>query len=471
MRDAQKIVVLGGGVSGLSAAYELCVKRRRDGRRLEVVLLESSGRLGGKIVTETREGVVIEGGPDSFLTLKPQALELVKELGLTDELVRTNPSQSTIYMLSGGKLKALPDGTGLMPTKAWPLLFSELLSWKAKARFLLEPWVPCEDGDQDESIAEFVRRRFGAEALEKIAAPLLGGIFAGDAEKLSLPSTFPQLRELERRGGVLRGLAGRVPRAEGQSAFMTLRGGLSRLVEALAAALPAGTARTGVSVQSLRRRGGQWQLETTAGPMTADTVVSALPANVLAGLVADLDFELSCVLKEIPFVNSATVSMVYEREGFPDPLDGFGFLVPACEGKVTAGATYTSTKFPGRVPPSKVMIRSFIGGAGRESAAEADDAQIARVARHELKDILSLGERHPSMSRVFRWSKGNPQYTIGHGLRLRRIESCLRAHPGLVLAGASYKGVGIPDCIRSGRDAAARATRTGAAAPAAAEAD
>lgn len=455
-----RVVVVGAGITGLCAAYELLERAKRERRRVEVTILESGLRAGGKIVTETRDGAVIEGGPDSFLAAKPQAVELAKELGLGSDLIPTNPSPRTIFVYSKGRLQPLPDGTGLVPTKLLPFLACPLLSKKGRLRALLEPMVPPLDGDEDESIASFARRRVGEEAAELILNPMLAGIYAGDADQLSILSTFPMLREMERRGGLLKSLWGRGTAGGSPAAFMTLKGGLQRLTEALTQRLPGGTVKTSQPVQSLKRRNGRWQLQTPGGLVEADAVIATMPANALAPLVADLDLELSCVLGEIPFVSTATVSFVFEKAGFPHPLDGFGFLVPAREGKATSAATFTSTKFPGRSPEGHVFVRSFVGGAGRSQHAEADDAQIARAARAELKDILGIPEKtHPKMSRVFKWTKANPQYTVGHSLRVKRIDSCLQAHKGLVVAGASYHGVGLPDCIKSGREAAARALR------------
>ncbi|MDE2039645.1 MAG: protoporphyrinogen oxidase [Elusimicrobia bacterium] len=460
-RAAPRVAVLGGGITGLTAAYELLRLSARQGRALELTLLEGSGRLGGKIHTEVREGAVIEAGPDSFITLKPHALELVRELGLAGELVKTSSGPNTIWVCSGGRLRAMPDGMGMLPTRLVPFVLSDLMSWRGKLRMLGEPLVPVSAGHEDESLAAFVRRRLGAEALETVLGPMLAGIYAGDAEQMSLRSTFPQLKEMERRGGLLRSLwssSGKAkPAAQDTTLFMTLRGGLESLVEALAKRLPPGCARTGLPAQGLRRRAERWVVSTSAGALEFDGVISALPANQLAKVVADQDLELSCVLGEIPFASTATVSTLFDKKGFPHPLNGFGFLVPRGERRSVAAATFSSTKFPSRAGEDSVLIRSFLGGVGREAYAEMDDdTGIARAARQDLRELLGLGELHPRLTRTFRFTKANPQYTVGHEYRIKRLSSCLRGHPGLALAGCSYNGVGVPDCVRSGRQAAER---------------
>lgn len=458
-----RVVVLGAGISGLSAAYELHKLAERERRAIEVIVLEAGSRVGGKIVTETRDGATFELGPDSFLTLKPYALELVEELGLSGELMPTAPSPTTIFVYTQGALKALPSGTGLVPTSPFSLLRMDLMSWKGRGRLALEPLVPAGEDGVDESLADFARRRLGHEALDKIVGPMLGGIFAGDPEKLSVQSAFPQLKDMETRGGLWRSARAAKKTAKGRPSsgrtmFMTLKGGLGRLVEALALKLPAGSVRTGAPVQALRRKSNQWRVELKNGEsLECDAVISTIPANLMAPLVADLDFELSCALGEIQFTSTATASMLFDQPGLSDKLDGFGFMVPKSENKSISAATYTSTKFPERAPKGSAFIRCFLGGAGREAAVDADDAQIARVARAELKEIMSFGDVHPKMTRVARWPKANPQYNVGHAMRLRRIQSCVNAHPGLALAGASYEGVGVPDCIRQGRAAGSAA--------------
>lgn len=453
----KRVAVLGAGVAGLTTAYELSKKG------VEVTLFEAAPRVGGKVRTESNEGVVYEAGPDSFVTNKPEALELIKELGLDGDLLPTDEKRKTVWVYTGGRLIPMPEGLALvLPTKIMPFALSPLLSWKAKFRMAAEPFMPKADASvEDESLGDFFLRRVGQEAVDKLVAPMLAGIYASDPYQMSLRSTFPMFADMEAKGGLLRAMLGRkAPQmAPGRTLFMTLKGGLSKLTEAIAAKLPAGSIRLGAQVTGLKRRGAAWEVSAGGEKLSFDAVVAALPANAMAAAAESLDPELSAVLRELPAVSTATVTLVYERAAFPKELDGFGFLIPRGEERKLTAGTYVSTKFPGRVPPELVMIRCFIGGAGKEGDAELDEAALCRNARAELRDVLGLGEAHPLWARAARWPKSNPQYVVGHGLRLKRIESCLQSHPGLILAGASYKGVGIPDCIRSGRLAAQAALR------------
>ncbi|HVA67549.1 MAG TPA: protoporphyrinogen oxidase [Elusimicrobiota bacterium] len=456
----RRVAVLGAGIAGLSAAFEVV----RSGRG-QAVVLEASERVGGKILSLAKSGVVYEAGPDSFLSAKPDVLELAKELGLSEELVSTRSGASSVSIYSGGRLRALKGG--LWPPKASALMGSGLLSWRAKLRLALGRWADSEPaGASDESLADFVRRCFGPEVLERIADPLLAGIYAGDPEELSLESTFPQIKQALLKNGAAAACAPWRP-PPGQSLFMTFRGGLSRLPEALCAALPGKTVRARVCVLSLSRRGREWTVETSAGLFQADAVVSALPANVLAPAIERLDPEMAAALREIPFASTATVSFLYNDAALPRRPEGFGFLVPRKEGKEISAATYSSAKFPGRAPEGKTLVRCFVGGAGRGAAAEKSEEDLIRLASEELSEILGLGKAcRPEQAKVWRWIGANPQYVVGHALRLKRLESCLRGHPGLILAGASYRGVGLPDCVRSGRAAARAAISPSAGLPA-----
>lgn len=455
MRDSgresrRKIVVIGAGITGLVAARELA-------RKADVVVLEASPRVGGKIRTETVSGAVIETGPDSFVTLKPEMLELVRSLGLENELIATAPDAS-VSVFKDGRLQPLPDGFQLVsPTRLIPFAFSSLFSWRAKLRMALEPFVRVKKSPDDESLADFARRRLGSEALDVLVGPMLAGIFAGDAEKMSVRSTFPQLLDMEKRGGLARSLwfggAKRVKR-EGFSTFMTLRGGLTRVVEELLKSLPAGTVKTDCPATALRRHGGRWEVVTPQGLFEADVVIAAAPAPAFADTVESHDPELAARLREIPFVSTATIAVVYDAASMPSPPQGFGFLTARGSKTTLTAATFATSKFPERSAPGKVVIRAFAGGAGREEAAEGPITRLEERVQEDLERILNLRGAHAVAVKSTRWIKANPQYNVGHARRLERLTSCLKSHPGLFLAGCSYGGVGLPDCVRSGRRAA-----------------
>lgn len=451
----RRVAVLGAGVTGLVAARELA----KD-RGVEVVVLEAAPRIGGKVRSDSLEGQVIEHGPDSFVTLKPEMLELVRELGLQDELIPTGPDPAVSVFL-GGRLVPMPEGMNLVsPTRALPFALTPLFTLKGKLRMAVEPFIPPRRDGADESLADFARRRLGAEALERLVGPMLAGIYAGDPERLSVASTFPQLLEAERRGGLVKSLWARGPsrpRRPGITTFMTLRGGLSRAIEALARALPPGAVRTDCPAQAVRRRGGRWEILTPRGSVEADAVISALPAPQLADAVEGLDPELAHRLREIPFVSTAVTNFVFDAKAMPRPPRGFGFLAPASSGLTLSAATFSSAKFPGRATPGLTTVRVFTGGAGREAVPEGSIVRLEERVAEDLDRLLGLKGARALAHKTTRWIKSNPQYEVGHARRLDRLSSCLKSHPGLTLAGASYGGVGLPDCVRSGRAAARRA--------------
>jgi oxygen-dependent protoporphyrinogen oxidase len=449
--------VIGAGITGLTAARELFRVSEKVRRPVEVVVLEASPRAGGKIKTENVDGAVVETGPDSFVTLKPEMLELVRELGLESELIPTG-SESGVGVLHQGRMRSLPSGMQLVsPTRILPFAFSSLLSWKAKLRMALEPFIPARRATDDESLAAFTRRRLGEEALEMLVAPMLAGIFAGDPEKMSVKSAFPQLVEMEKKGGLARSLWLRGPKRQkrdGFSTFMTLKSGLSRVTEALEKSLPQGTLKLDCPATSIRRHDGRWEISTPQGEIHADAIIAASPASAFADSVEGLDPELAGRLREIPFVSTATVTLIYDAAAFPKPPRGFGFLTTRGEGLTLTAATYSSSKFPARAPDGKVVIRCFVGGAGREESAEAAIMRIESRVREDLEKVLGLKGVMPVAAKTTRWIKSNPQYNVGHARRLERLTSCLKSHPGLILAGSSYGGVGLPDCVRSGKRAA-----------------
>jgi oxygen-dependent protoporphyrinogen oxidase len=453
----------------LSTAYALQEQARLGGVPLACTLIEARKRLGGVIVTERVDDFVIEAGPDSLLTQKPWGLDLCQSLGISDRLIGTNDQQRRIYILWGGRLHTLPQGLMLIvPTRFGPLFRSQLLSWPGKLRMGLEYFLPPRPPDRDESLAGFVRRRLGREALEKIAEPLLAGIYAGSSDALSVLATFPRLRELERTyGGLIRGaLAQRRAASSGNPAtttmFMAPRGGMAEIVDVLSSRLDRVVTKLGQAVQRVvPHADGQ------AGPhgyavhlddatiLEADAVVFATPAYVTARLVEGFHPRLANALRAISYVSSATVSLAYRRRDVSHPLDGFGFLVGKYEGRRIMAATWTSTKFASRAPADAVLIRSFVGGAGHEDLVRLDDAALMQLVRDELQAILGISTA-PLLARVYRWEGANPQYGVGHLERVDAMEQLLVSYPGLWLTGSAYRGVGVPDCIHQGTQTAER---------------
>jgi len=469
---SRRVVIIGAGIAGLSAAYEL----GRTDSDWELVLLEIAPRIGGRILTDRLQGIVVEGGPDCFVTNKPWAMRLISELGMEDELVATNDRDKSVFCFSRGRLRRFPEGLMLMaPTKVVPFLLSDIVPWPAKLRMGAEYLIPRGGAVKDESLGEFALRRFGREALETIVGPVLAGIHAGEPERLSLRSTFPQFADMERDyRSILIGMRAlarkraQVPRRSGKprTLFMTLRGGLNRLTDVLQGHLPSGSLRLDCGAASVERiAAGRFLLRLTDGTaIEADAVVSAAPADAAAKSLTAFP-GLCEELGAIEFASTATASLLFEAEGASPRLDGFGFVVDRRADRRIMAATYTSTKFPGRVPEGKLLIRCFLGGVGREKDLEGGDADILARTRDELRGMVGISQA-PLDAKVYRWPGANPQYNIGHGARLVRLEERVAALPGLILVGSSYRGVGIPECIRSGRDAARHILQAGAGVPA-----
>jgi oxygen-dependent protoporphyrinogen oxidase len=446
-------LVVGGGITGLAAAQRLAEVGA------PFLLVEALPRLGGKIVTEHQDGFVIEGGPDCFLASKPAGVALVHMLGLGERLCGTSAANRRTYVKRAGRLHQLPEGiTGLVPSRVGPLLRTRVLSLGGRLRAGCEALLPGRSSADDESIARFVTRRFGAEAYDWLVEPLLSGIYAGDGESLSLAATFPQLVSLEReRGSILRAMLGRRSGTDPHdepAGFVTPAGGLSEIVEALAARLPPTSVCCGVAVTGIERRAAQYRVtlsdDTT---IDADRLLLATPAHVSAGLLEALDPPLARELNAIPFVSTATVSLAFPASVVPRPLDGYGYVSPRAEGGPIVACTWTSNKFPHRAPQGHVLVRFFVGRAGREAAVDVSDDALIDIGAAELARLFGVGAA-PRLARVFRWHRAMPQYVVGHATRLERIARLSAAHRGLLLAGASYRGVGIPDCIASGWAAA-----------------
>lgn len=450
-RFPAKVIVIGAGIAGLSCARKIIETAKTSGEKIEVTLLEASQKGGGKITTDRSHGILTESGPDSFLAIKPEAVSLSKELGL--ELIAANPNAARVWVRFQNRLHSLPKGTGLIPSKIFPFLFSNLLTFKGRLRVLAEPWIPLKSGVEDESIASFVSRRFGREFLEKIADPILSGIYAAPSESISLLSTFPSFREMENRGGVFRSLS---KTKSNHATFMTLKDGLSSLSNALIKEIPSQSFKRESPVLDLSEERDGWTVKTPKENFWANAVIAAIPANALAPLCLDRIPELSSVLSEIPFTNSAVVNLIYDRASVSHPLNGYGFVSCRKSNSPFFAATFSSTKFPHRSGPEKALIRVFIGNMADQDLSSKDEAALAQIAHEEIAPLLGLTAQ-PLEIRVSKWMKAHPVYSVGHGLRIKRIASCLKDHPGLFVAGSSYHGIGLPDCIRSGHLAAEQA--------------
>ena len=464
MSRKPRLAVVGGGVSGLAAGYFLKQKAAAAGIEIELRLFEKENRLGGTILTEARDGFVIEGGPDCFLSEKPWALALAKQLGMADRIQGTQEANKGTFILSAGRLHALPEGVYLMvPTMMWPLLFSSLLSWPGKLRMGLDLVIPPRRDGKEETLAEFVTRRLGREALEKIAEPLVAGVHAGIPETMSLRASFPRFQKLEdEHGSLIRGLlAARTLRqkalaqASGLTMFLTVREGLAGLVAELARTFAPGEIVTGDPVTGLSRK-GEYQITLASGKtFSAETVVLASPSYVSAKLVEELDEELSAELHAIPYVSTATISLAFREQDLP-PLAGFGFVVPRTENRRIMAATWTSRKFLHRSPEGFALIRCFIGGANHPELIALDDSAMYEMALEELHDLIHL-HAEPLFARAFRWPRSMPQTIVGHEARMNRVSERLKLLPGLYLTGGAYYGLGIPDCVHQGELAAEKA--------------
>jgi len=444
------VAIVGGGIAGLSAAYDL------QARGLSVRVLEASARVGGVIATERFDGWVIDGGPDSLLVQKPAAVTLCRELGIADRLLSTLTPR-TAFVLRDGRLHAIAEGSFLgFPITFGALARSRLFSLAGKARMAGEVIVPRRTVDEDESIGAFVSRRFGREAVDYLADPLLAGIHAGDVDRLSIRALFPRLVDAERRSGsVIRALRALHVRPSPQGAFVSLPGGTGELVDSLSNALKPDTVVTNARVTNLRR-GLDYAIDSTAGNVQARCVLLAVPAYVTGTLTRPIDPALADLCDAIPYASTATVAFGYRRDQVAHPLRGTGFVVPRTEGLALLAGTWVSSKWPGRAPEGHVLLRGFLGGGRDPRRLDASDAELIDTARRELSDLLGISGS-PLFSRVYRWTRQSPQYEVGHLHRVVSIDRRLNALPGLFVTGSGFKAVGIPDCISDGRATAARA--------------
>ncbi|MDQ3687818.1 MAG: protoporphyrinogen oxidase [Acidobacteriota bacterium] len=469
--NSRRVVIVGGGISGLAAAHRLIEHNKRAAQPFEVLLFEAGARLGGTIHTQRRDGFLLEGGSDSFISEKPEGVELAKRVGLGDSLIETNSQHRRSFVVRNGRLRATPEGFQLLaPSRLWPFVTSDIFSWPGKARIALDLFLPRRanaNGSDDESLAEFVRRRLGQEALERMAQPMVGGIYTADPERLSLRATMPRFLEMERASRSLilaMWRAGRKQSAEvargtsgaRYSLFLSFKEGMQTLTDRLAALMPDGTVRLQTKVESLSFDAAAklWQVHVSGQEtVNADAVCLALPAYRAARLLRAVDAPLAAELDAIEYASTATVNLAYRRADIPHPLNGFGFVVPFIERRTTLACTFSSVKFAGRAPESHVLLRAFVGGALQPETFALDEEAMTRAVCGDLRDLLGI-EHAPLFAHVEKWPKSMAQYHLGHVERVERIRQRLLDFPTLQLAGNSYSGAGIPDCIRSGEAAA-----------------
>jgi oxygen-dependent protoporphyrinogen oxidase len=453
------VAIVGGGISGLSAAYYLA----KAG--IPSAIFEARPRLGGVIQSERIEGCMIEGGPDSFLSTKPAAMELIAELGLAGEVIGSNDRQRVTYVWKRGRLVPMPDGLQLMvPTKLIPLIATRLLSWRTKLRMGMELFHPPGRHPEDQSVAEFITSHYGVEAVDYLAEPLLSGIYGGSPSALSISSVLPRFVELAAKyGSLTRGVLAEMKANKTQAKplplFRTLKSGLGQLISTLTARLEGHATILHRRAEAVERTGGGLRIRFDGGWLECAQVVLACEAHNAATLAGKLDGRLADLLDGIPYSSSLTVALGFPNSAFPKPLAGHGFLVPKRERRRLVACTWVGAKFSHRVPSGTTLLRCFLGAMDDGAIlAESDETIVAAVV-DELRGIVGL-RAAPAFSRIFRWPRSMAQYTVGHPARLAEIEARTAAIPGFQLAGNAYTGIGIPDCIRMGKQAAEAISKT-----------
>lgn len=485
----KRIIVVGGGITGLAAAHRVVELSRERNSPVEVLLVEAAPRLGGNILTVRRDGFLIEGGPDAFITQKPAGMALCRRIGIADQIIGTNPACRRTYIVRDGAMHPVPEGFLLLaPSRIWPFVTSRLFSWPAKMRMALDYILPRKDHGEtgDESLADFVRRRFGREALERIAQPMVGGIYTADPEELGLRATMPRFLEMENRyGSIIRAMRADLRAAQKRakesknaaggaspssssaaksdsgarySLFVSFREGMQVLIDALTSRIPAQAVRLSSAVArvapAVSGPRNNWQVNLQSGEvLDADAVILASPAHATGRMLADLDAELSRDLSAIRYASSATMTLAFRRNQMRDLLDGFGFVVPALERRTLLAVTVSSTKFENRAPEGCVLLRAFLGGAMHPHVYAMPDDQLRSAVLRDIRDLMGV-QGEPLMSELYRWPASMPQYPVGHLDHVARLRSHVAKHPGLFVAGNAFGGVGIPDCVASAESAA-----------------
>jgi oxygen-dependent protoporphyrinogen oxidase len=454
-----KIAIIGGGIAGLSAVWEL-EKRRRAGEPIEYRLFERSPRLGGVIQTEKlADGSIVESGPDSFLTEKPWAAALCRELGLADQLIGSNDATRQTFILVRNKLRPLPDGLHFfVPARIVPIAASALFSTATKLRFAREYLLPPKAANvEDESVAAFVERHFGREVVDRLADPLLGGIYGGRADQLSVRAVLPRMVQMEaEHGSLVRAMlrSRKKPRPAAGPLFTTLRDGMQQMTDAVAAQLNAAWLHTSVSVTAVQLRNQEWRVHTPEQAGTFDAIVLALPAWAAAGILRGASSDLAAELTAIPYSNSITVNLAFSAERLSAPPKGFGFLVPRSEGRRMLACTFVQNKFPHRAPPGRLLFRCFFAATNEDQQLlNLRDDELSAIALRELREIVGIAAS-PDAVGIARWHRAMAQYSPGHLARVAQIERLVSRLPGLALAGNFLRGIGVPDCVRAGAEAA-----------------
>jgi oxygen-dependent protoporphyrinogen oxidase len=453
-----RIVVIGGGITGLAAAHRV----GELNQSVKVTLLEASPRLGGTIQTTSRDGFLLERGPDAFISEKPEALALAKRLSLESQIIETNETYRRSFIVRNGRLRAVPEGFQLLaPSRLWPFITSDIFSVAGKARMAADLFLPRKstNGVSDESLASFVRRRLGEEALARMAQPMVGGIYTADPETLSLRATLPRFLDMEQQHRSLILAMLRQGRAQKTgtsgarySLFLAFDKGMQVLVDSLARIKA--DIRLNTRVETLMRDGSGWAITSNTGEQfQADAVCLAVPAHIAAALLNSTSEQLAQKLKAVNYASSATINFGYRRSAIEHQLNGFGFVVPFIEKRSLIACTFSSVKFSGRAPDGNVLLRAFAGGALQPEIFALDEATMTAKVDADLRELLGISE-DPLFVEVAKWERSMPQYEVGHLDRVNAIEDLAKQLPGLALAGNSYRGAGIPDCIRSGEAAA-----------------
>ena len=455
-------IIIGGGITGLAACYRLQREATARDIPLDITLLEAGGRVGGVIQTEHRDGFLIEHGPDAFISTKPAAKALCEEIGIADQFIGTNPKVRRSFVIRDGTLHPVPEGFYLMaPGSFKPFLKTPLFSWRGKLRMALDLFIPRRERDTDEAVAHFVRRRLGTEAFTRMAQPMIGGIYTSDAENLSLQATFPRFLEMEKaHGSIIKALRAQKKQAAQTSRdtsgpryslFLSFKSGMQTLTDTLTQAV-SNSIKLNAKVEHIQQTsdGNRWHVSLANGEtLNAELLCIALPAPHTAALIGDLSSPLTSKLNAIPYASSATVNLAFRREDITHPLDGMGFVVPATENLSLIGCSFSSIKFESRAPADHVLLRAFVG----EPTSKKTEMELIELCQADLTPLLGLKDA-PQFAIVSKHSQAMAQYQVGHQDVVSSIEQFTSELRGLALAGNGYHGVGIPDCIQSGEEAA-----------------